>query len=297
MLLNVLGGLPVKHSSLPPTFSVKFVDLTGLSEEIIMTHQSSKTVLITGATSGIGLELTKIFYDKGHPLVLVSRNQDKLTHLRNSFAEPQRIEVIAQDLSAENAATVVYDKCKEMGLEIHILVNNAGMGKMGEHVDLKKKSIQEMIQLNVLSLTMLCALFGEDMKNRGQGYILNVGSVAGFMLAPYMATYIATKHFISSFSISLAKELEDHGVIVRCLCPGTTDTSFFDEAGMEPKFFFSRRFRAPAQLVAQKGYNSLFKKSVFTYPDWKNYFLTVFPRFIPMSCNAWLAKFLMRKSI
>lgn len=262
-----------------------------------MTQASDQTVLITGATSGIGLELTKIFYDQGHPLVLVSRNQEKLDRLRNSFYDPERITVISQDLSAEGAAKIVYKACQDQNLEIDVLVNNAGMGKMGEHVDLKKDSIQEMIQLNVLSLTMLCALFGEDMKNKGSGYILNVGSTAGFLLAPYMATYIATKHFISSFSISLAKELEDHGVVVRCLCPGPTDTSFFDQAGMAPKFFFSPRFRAPAQLVAQKGYNSLFKSSVFCVPDWTNYFLTIFPRFLPVRLNAWMSKVLMRNSI
>lgn len=242
-------------------------------------NKGNLTVLITGATSGIGLELAKVFYEQGHPLVLVSRNPQKLRQVRAGFSDPSRVEILTQDLSEPNAALEVFKKCQEMNLTIDVLVNNAGMGKMGEHVDISPASTKDMIQLNVLSLTLLSALFGAEMKKMGRGYILNVGSTAGFLLAPYMATYIASKHFIKSFSISIAKELEDHGVIVRCLCPGPTETSFFEKTGKEAKFFFSPRLRASAEQVAQQGYYSLFRRGYICIPDWRNYLMTLLPVF------------------
>jgi uncharacterized protein len=193
-----------------------------------------QTVLITGATSGIGYDFATIFAEKGCNLFLASRNQEKLDDIKVSFEKKYDISVMimAIDLSVEKSADNIYNETLRQNVKIDILINNAGFGLQGEHINLETKKIQEMIHLNITTLTELCTFFGREMKERKKGYILNIASIAAYQPVPYLAAYSATKSYVLNFSEALAKEMEDYHVVVTCLSPGATSTNFFDEAGI-----------------------------------------------------------------
>ena len=259
---------------------------------------NNNTVLITGATSGIGLEFTKLFYKNGYNLLLVSRNIDKLKTIKKQIENDKKtIDIIQSDLSKKGSTEDVYNQCKNKGIVIDILVNNAGVGLYGEHVDLKVDKVEEMITLNIISLTTLCSLFGKDMKERRSGYILNLASTAAYQAVPYISSYAATKSYVLNFSESLSKEMEDYNVVVTCLSPGHTDTNFFHEAGVEDETngFFSKKSRANAQKVAEHGINVLFNKKISSIPGTKNKLLAWSNRFVSRNRAVTIAKSLTKK--
>lgn len=259
---------------------------------------NNKTVLITGATSGIGLEFSKLFYEKGFKLLLVSRNINKLENIKEQIdSNKNNIDIIQSDLSKINSAQDIYNQCKNRGAVIDILVNNAGAGIYGEHVELQVDKVEEMITLNIISLTTLCSLFGKDMKERRTGYILNLASTAAYQAVPYISSYAATKSYVLNFSESLSKEMEDYNVVVSCLSPGHTDTNFFHEAGVEDETngFFTKKGRANAQKVAEHGINVLFNKKISSIPGTKNKLLAWSNRFVSRNRAVSIAKSLTKK--
>jgi len=255
-----------------------------------------KRVLITGATSGIGTEFAKKFYKRGYFPVLVGRNADKLKNISSMLSPDKPLEIIQSDLSDKNSAETVYKECKDRNLDIHILVNNAGFGLHGEHVNLSMVELENMMDLNVVTLVKLCHLFGKDMKNNRNGYILNIASTAAFQPVPYMAVYGATKSFVLNFSEALAKEMEDYNVHVTCLCPGPTESNFFVVTGVgnESKGMFSRKNRMTADEVAEIGIKGLFSKRMSIIAGWKNYFLAFTTRFVSRDMAAAISKYLMK---
>lgn len=185
----------------------------------------NQTVLITGASSGIGYELAKIYAQNGYNLVLVARREEKMKELKEKFPSVG-IKVITKDLSIDGSCEELN---KELGDEkIDILVNNAGFGDKGSFETLNKDLQLSMIDLNIKALTELTHIFGSKMVKRGSGKILNVSSVVGFFAVPSMATYSATKAYVLSFGSSLSKEWRKKGVTVMTLCPGPTNTGFQD---------------------------------------------------------------------
>lgn len=260
---------------------------------------NSKTVLITGATSGIGLEFARLFYLKGYNLILVSRNKNRLEQTRNMVKTSENsIDLIQSDLSKKDSAQDIYHQCKADGVVVDILVNNAGVGLYGEHTDLTIEEVERMIMLNVVSLTSLCGLFGKDMKERRSGYILNIASTAAYQPVPYLASYAATKSYVLNFSEALFKEMEDYNVVVACLSPGHTDTNFFSGAGIGDKNdgFFSKKVRTEAKKVAEHGISVLFKKKISSIPGFKNNILTWSNRLVPRSTSVNITKSLTKKS-
>lgn len=228
-----------------------------------------QTVLITGATSGIGYEFAHIFADKGYDLFLASRNREKLASIKARFGDLYGIAVTTMpvDLAKAGFARRVYEETIRQKIDIHILVNNAGFGLAGEHVELDRIRVEEMIQLNVTALTELCSLFGAAMKKRKSGYILNVASTAAYQPAPYIAAYGATKSYVLNFSEALAKEMEDYHVRVTCLSPGPTDTKFFDSVGVEglaekKTGLWAKSNRMESREVAEIGVNALFAEKL-----------------------------------
>jgi short-subunit dehydrogenase len=196
----------------------------------------NKTVLITGGGNGIGRELCKCFHNEGYNLVVVSLLMEELISLReelNPLFDGQKIIIFQQDLSDTEAAESVYAFCEKNKIDIDILVNNVGFGLVGRHIDLDAARIEQMIILNMMTMTMLCHRFGKRMKERGSGHVLNVASTSAFQPLPFWAAYAATKAYVSSFSQSLAREMKEFGVAVTCLYPGTTATNFLDYAGLE----------------------------------------------------------------
>jgi len=253
-----------------------------------------KTVLITGATSGIGRDFADIFAERGNNLVLVSRSESKLYEVKGVIENKYKvqIETIAVDLSFTNAAQEVFDKISQKNKKIDILVNNAGFGAQGEHTELALSKIYQMISLNITTLTHLCSLFGKEMIKLGGGHILNVASTGAYGSAPYFAVYAATKSYVLYFSEALAKELEDYNVVVTCLSPGATDTNFFNAAGIGDKTngFWSNKARMNSRKVAEYGINKLFLGKLSVIPGFMNSFLVFLYRFLPRNISANMAK-------
>ena len=188
---------------------------------------AGKTVLITGASMGIGEVFARALARQGAIPVLVARSEEKLRVLAASF---DRAHVVVADLSAPGAAQRVHDAVAAKGLVIDVLVNNAGFGLHGRFEEMPLGSQRGEIDLNVGALVELTYLFLPDLERR-QGGVINVASVAGFMPIPFMAVYGATKAFVVSFSAALRAEYRGRGVRVLCLSPGATDTAFFGRAG------------------------------------------------------------------
>lgn len=194
-----------------------------------------KYVLITGATSGIGLALARVFARKGFNIVMVSSSEKRLIRAQKSMKERfdrVKTEIIAQDLSVAGAAKKVYDKVSDMGIEIEILVNNAGYGLIGSSESIDMEKDERMLYLNMVTPTCLCKLFLKEMYKRGHGKILNVASTASFQPGPYNSTYFASKAYLYNYSRAIRYEAKDRGVQVCTLCPGTTGTRFFQKEGI-----------------------------------------------------------------
>ena len=219
----------------------------------------SQTVLITGATGGIGLEFVKIFASKGASLLLIARNELKLRSMCEKLrARGLEADYVACDLSDPDVPAKIAAHAKREGLAVDILINNAGFGDYGPFAEADLRKQLDMIDLNVRALTEMTGLFLPGMIARGSGRILNVGSIASFEPGPMMSVYYATKAYVLSFSEAIARELKGTGVTVTCLCPGPTNTGFTAGAGMQERFADIFRLTGPASVAAY-GYKALMR--------------------------------------
>lgn len=189
--------------------------------------------IITGASSGIGLEIARLLATRGHPLILVARRRDRLQALATELGAAHRVpvEVIDLDLARPDAPMALHDAVRSAGHRVEILVNNAGFGLQGRAIEQDFATVEMMVRLNVLSLTHLTTLFARDMVALHHGYILQVASAAAFLPSPYVATYAATKHYVKAFSEAMRYELRRTGVSITTLYPGITRTEFNTVAG------------------------------------------------------------------
>jgi len=257
---------------------------------------TKKTALITGASSGIGLELSKLFAKDGYDLVLVSRNKQKLARAANTLRRGfgARAWIIAKDLSKNRAAEEIYAQLRGKRARIDVLVNNAGFGAYGFFSETDLKSQIGMIQVNITSLTTLTRLILKDMMRNGEGMILNVSSTAAFQPGPLMAVYYATKAYILSFSQALSNEVKGSGVSVSVLCPGPTETGFQAAAGIEQ----IRLVHGPipgmmnAAQVAQLGYERLMKGKTVSIPGVMNKVGVLANRFMPRALSTQVVRIL-----
>ena len=194
---------------------------------------NKRYVLITGASSGIGYELAKLFAKNKYNLIIVSRDLLELKKKEIEFRQ-YGVEVIAisKDLFNRDEAFLLYDDIKSRGLEVEILVNDAGQGLYGEFEQTAIERELQIIDLNISSLVILSKFFLQDMIGRGSGKILNVASIASKVPGPWQSVYHATKAFVLSFSEAVREETKDKGVTITALMPGATDTDFFNKAGM-----------------------------------------------------------------
>ena len=257
------------------------------------------TVLITGATSGIGLEIANVFAEKKYNLFLVSRNQDNLNNIKMKLENLYGVDVkiMSIDLAMPLSARKLFDETLHQKIEIDILVNNAGFGLHGEHTDLDMRKVGEMIQLNVITLTELCALFGNEMKKKRKGYILNIASSAAYQPTPYIAVYGATKSYVLNFSEALAKELEDFNVVVTCLSPGATDTNFLNVAGLgNAKGIWAKSALMKPREVAEIGVNAMFAKKLSLIAGILNSFLAFTNRLAPRTICAIISKKIIKQA-
>jgi len=254
--------------------------------------------LITGATSGIGFEMAKILAKKGKNLFLASRNLKKLNKINLDFEKKYKIsvEILSVDLSKSNLAKLIYEFAEKNKMNIEALINNSGIGIYGEHAELYYENISEMLQLNIISLTELCSLFGAKMKAVKSGKILNIASAAAYQPTPYFAAYGASKSYVLNFSEALAKELEDHNVSVSCLSPGPTDTGFFNKIDKDDvkNPHLGKGVRTSVIDVAEIGIDAMEKGKLSVIVGTMNKLRTFSARFAPRSAVASISKKIMK---
>lgn len=246
-----------------------------------------KTVLITGASAGIGYELAHIFAQNKYDLVAAARREDRLIELKTKIEESHGVKVIpvTKDLSLAEAPKEIYEELKNQNTRVDVLVNNAGFGLQGAFKDTDPDAELNMVDLNIRTLTELTKLFLRDMIARHEGKILNVASTAAFLPGPYMSVYYATKAYVLSFSQALAYESKKDGVAVSVLCPGPTETEFQKRAGIEN----SNLFRGgvfpvySARKVAVAGYKGLMQGKTIIIPGFFNKFGAYSSRLSPSS--------------
>ena len=247
-----------------------------------MNAANSETVLITGASSGIGLELARSFAADGCRLILLARNTDALEILAGELRQAHKIEtlVLTADLSRPETPARVFKELQGRGIKVDVLVNNAGFGANGTFAGLPLQRQIEMIQVNITALTNLTGLFLPGMIERRRGGVLNVGSLAGFLPGPGMNIYFATKAFVLSFTEALAEELASTGVTATVLCPGPTATNFGNISHGQKM----RRLNTPkmtAATVASYGHNAFRQGRPLAIPGWQYQALLLLVRIMP----------------
>lgn len=238
--------------------------------------------LITGASSGIGLEIAKQLAAKNQNLILVARSEDKLEALQKNLRNKFKVDVIylQYDLSEPNSAQDLFNEIKEHKYLVTGLINNAGFGDYGNFVEMPLKKDEEMIAVNVTTLVGLTKLFGADMVKAGKGRIMNVASLLSFLPFPYYSIYSATKSFVLSFTETVSAELEGTGVIVTALCPGTVETPFHTDA-MRKTNAMSANKPVPAEVVAKAGVELFLNGKGKKIVGFMNWFLSNLPRVTP----------------
>jgi len=215
--------------------------------------------LITGATSGIGYELAKLFAEDKYNLILVSRDKAELEAKASEFrTNGVDVVTIAKDLFNREESFALYSEVKQLGLRVEVLVNDAGQGVYGEFKDTDIDRELDIIDLNIASLVILTKLFLKDMTIRNSGKILNLASIASKVPGPWQSVYHGTKAFVLSFTEAIREELKDFDITITALMPGATDTDFFAKADMEEsKAVQDKDSLSDPADVAKDGYEAL----------------------------------------
>ena len=240
------------------------------------------TTLITGASSGIGAAFARKLAARGRNVLLVARSEDKLIALCNELGRLTsiRAQYLALDLQDPQAPLQLFEETQKRELEIDMLINNAGFGSMGDFAKLDLQHELEMLKLNITAVVELTHRFLGPMRERKRGTIINVASTAGFQPVPYMATYAATKAFVLSFSEAMWDENRMHGIHVMALCPGVTETNFFEASGIDRP---PMRTVQTAEEVVETALRALSRKKSMVISGWANWFVVEAERFVPRS--------------
>jgi short-subunit dehydrogenase len=225
-----------------------------------MSNSKNAWALVTGASGGIGRDMSVLLAQRGYDLIVVARSQDKLNELASQLqaAHGIRVRVIAQDLGQAGSVAQLMNRIGTDVADIEVLINNAGFGLNGQFDQTPADRLTEMVQLNVTSLMDLTRAVLPSLKARGKGYIMNVASAVAFQPCPNFAVYGATKAFVLSFSQALHLELSGTGVSVTAVCPGSTATDFHQVSGSDRTLV--AKLMDSSQSVAQSGLNALFAR-------------------------------------
>jgi len=246
-----------------------------------MNSFKGKTVLITGASSGIGEAFAKKLASSKANLIITARSKDRLELLAKSLERMHSIRVHTYpiDLSQPGSARILYQRIKESGLPIDVLINNAGFGKSGKFLNCDIESYTSMVTLNVTSLMELTYLCLPEMLQRSDGGIINVASTVAFLPFPFSTVYSATKWFVLSFSEGLYGEYHDKGITVMALCPGATATNFFNVAHTGDDIS-SMKLDEP-EFVVKQAIDGFLKGKNCKIIGARKYFMALVPRFLP----------------
>ena len=240
--------------------------------------------LITGASSGIGEAFARELAKKKKPLVLVARNEEKLKKLAAELREKEGIDVrfLPIDLARSKEIPFLPEKLKRMGINVDVLINCAGFGKMGTEANISYEDALNMVNLNCRAVLSMTKIFLPDMIKHKKGGIINIAAIAGLFPTPYMATYSASKAFVITYSQALAEELKRSGVRVLCVCPGPTATSFYDRAGINTSKYPSLQKLNDPQTIAEKALAAFRNGKTFEIVDktsiWNRYLPKLIPR-------------------
>ncbi|MEY3458977.1 MAG: Serine 3-dehydrogenase [Planctomycetota bacterium] len=239
---------------------------------------NDRWALVTGASSGIGAEFAVQLASRGMHLVLAARRKELMTELATDLntRHGTRCHVVTIDLSDPESGSLLHEELQRLGVTVELLVNNAGVGLIGQIETTSPDEVRRMLQLNLLTLTDLTYRFLPDMLQRGHGAIINLSSQAAFQPVAYMAAYAASKSFILHFSEALWAEVRSRGVTVMALCPGVTRTDFFDSAG-SPGWLEKHSSQTPAKVV-KAALRALEKRRQYVVPGWGNYLMTLLVR-------------------
>jgi hypothetical protein len=246
-------------------------------------QSSSATALITGASSGIGYELAKVFAKNKVNVVLVARSEKKLQEIAQELEKTYGVsaKVLAKDVSKLSQVQEIYDWVKEQGIRVEYLVNNAGFGDFGFFTETQWEKELEMINLNMTSLTALTKLFVKDMVSSKSGKVMNVASTASFQPGPLMAVYYATKSYVLSFSEAISNELSGTGVTVTALCPGPTESGFQAAADMKDSKLVKGKKLPTSKDVAEFGYKAMMSGKVVAVHGMMNKIMAQSVRYTP----------------
>ncbi|NOT48866.1 MAG: SDR family oxidoreductase [Acidobacteria bacterium] len=241
------------------------------------------TALITGASGGIGEAFARRLAEDGHDLVLVARSEEKLRELRDELQAEHNITAhyIAVDLTGFEADKQLFDETEKNGIEVDWLINNAGFGSMGDFATLDLERELGMIDLNISVLVALTHRYIGKMRERKSGTIINVSSTAGFQPIPFMATYAATKAFVTLFSEAIAEENRPYGIQVFALCPGSTKTDFHAAAGIDASMGF--KGQETADDVVETAMRAVGSKRAKIISGWTNWVVATGVNFLPNS--------------
>ena len=250
-----------------------------------------KYTLITGASSGIGLEFARIFAKNKHNLILVARNKHNLNLLKKELLSQYKvdIQIVPMDISGNIGATNLYKLVKTKKLEVDILINNAGIGTHGEFIEKNIQSDLDMINLNIITPTILTKLFLQDMLKMGRGKIFNIASTASFQSGPLMSVYYGTKSYLLNFSEGIAEEMRNSDIKVVTLCPGPTKTAFEKMDKIEKRLFKNFHIAQPKDVAKYLYKNMETKKDILIHGN-LNKFMVAFSKFIPRKINLSLIK-------
>jgi short-subunit dehydrogenase len=218
--------------------------------------------LVTGASSGMGYEYAKLFARDGKNIVVLARSRDKLEGLKKDLEKEHgtKVMVVVKDLADPKAPEEVFSELEKAGINIDVLVNNAGFSVYGKFYDSDWQKEAEMLQVNIIALTQLTKLFLRKMLEKKSGRIMNVSSLAGWTPMPWYSVYAATKAYVLSFTEAIASEVRGTGVSVTCFCPTVTQTLFFKRSDSENSTAYKRRFLLmDAETAAKHGYKALAK--------------------------------------
>lgn len=249
-------------------------------------------VLITGATSGIGYELAKVFARNGYNLIIASRDRLRMENVKGELEKTYRIEVqiITVDLSQKGGALLLYNEVRKRGLVVNILINNAGSGYVGDFNYIDYEKDESLLTLNINSLTELTKYFSRDMLSKRSGKIVNVASTGAYHPGAYTATYYASKAYVLAFTEAVSIEMKPYNVEVMALCPGATKTNFSKSAGKKESPFVME-----ASVVAKLAYKGIMHNEKVIVPGIRNKLFIKLPRRIGTYFVAKYQKKLIKK--
>ena len=250
-----------------------------------MTDSNIRYTLITGASTGIGYELSKLFAKDKHNLILVSRNKIKLQSVKNELLKYNiDIKILGLDLASSEDIKSLFSYIEINKLNVNILVNNAGIGTFGDFNDIEWEKEEALIDINIKALTQLTKYFLPKIVECKNGGILNVASTAAFCSGPRMAAYYASKAYVLNLTEAIYEEYKDNGIKISCLCPGPVKTSFQGKAGIK-KSEAAKKYLMDAEEVAKICYKDFNRGRLIIIPGMKNKLLVMGNKLLPRSIS------------